>query len=79
MQKYAPKNTQMLKFGFEFWIFLVFEFEYFANLLQISKKIIKKIKKNLFYGFEYQFEKLEKKSKLLLKSILEKFIYFLLF
>jgi len=39
---YEPKDTQRFKFGFEFLIFeyLSFEFEYFANLLLISNKII---------------------------------------
>jgi hypothetical protein len=52
-----PKVLKGLSFGLSFKSFdyLSFEFEYFANLLQISKNL--KEKKILFfeYGFEYQF------------------------
>jgi hypothetical protein len=47
-----------LGLSFKFFEYLSFEFEYFANLLQISKKDNLKLKKkNLFleYVFEYQF------------------------
>jgi hypothetical protein len=39
-QTYAPKDTQRLKFGFEFKFFEYLRFEYFENLVQISEKII---------------------------------------
>jgi len=56
-----PKILKGLSLGlsFKFFEYLSFEFEseYFANLLNISKKVIYNTKKKLFfkYGFEYQF------------------------
>ncbi len=42
-----PKNLKGLSLGFQFFEYLSFEFEYFANLLQK--------KKFMSYGFEYKF------------------------
>ena len=70
-----PEILKGLSLGLSIQFFEYVSFEYFANLLQISKKIIKNEKKNIFYGFEYQFEKLEKKSKLIPKSILKNYFF----
>ena len=57
-----PNKPKSLSLGvvFQFFEYLGFEFgfEYFANLLQISHKIIQIKKKQLVfeYGLEYQFD-----------------------
>ena len=52
-----PKILKGFCFGFKFFEYLSFEFEYFANVLQISNKIIQNKKENFIfeYGFGYQF------------------------
>jgi hypothetical protein len=72
-----PKILKGLSLGLSF----EFEFEYFSNLLQLSKKIIQNIKKNYFLSMDQivSILKIRKKLKLILKSILKKYSFFLYF
>jgi hypothetical protein len=46
-----PKILKGLSLGlsFKFFEYLSFEFEYFANLLQVSKKMIKNKKQKIYF------------------------------
>ena len=60
------KILKGLCLSFQFFEYLSFEFEYFSNLLQLSKKIIQNIKKNYFLSMDkiVSILKIRKKIKI---------------